>query len=299
MAIVYVLLGVLALAAGIVLFITKYRVKGKTFDANGVTIHYTDEGSGPPVVLMHGFGVQGDINWRWGGFIARLRRDFRVINMDVRGHGLSGKPRRPEDYGVELAHDVIRLLDHLGIERAHVAGCSMGGFITLKVVDLYPDRLLSAVACCAGWDTLNGEYRSLLNTIVQEMEQRRSFDPITHWLDARRRAPRLQCMAVNFFMNWLNDVPAIVNVFRNFEGLVVEEASLRANPVPVLTMIGTKDGLYDIARRLDEVMANHELAVFEGCDHATVLLHRRFLPTLRGHLARHSPAREELGEAVA
>lgn len=299
MTAVYVILGVLGLIAAAVLFITKYRVKGKTFDSNGVRIHYTDEGSGPAVVLMHGFGVQGDINWRWGGFIARLRRDFRVINMDVRGHGLSGKPRRPEDYGTELAHDVVRLLDHLGIDRAHVAGCSMGGFITLKVVELYPERLLSAAVCCAGWDTLNGEYRALLNTIVEEMDRKRSFDPITHWLDARRRAPKIQCMAVNFFMNWLNDVPAIVNVFKSFEGLVVAEASLRANTVPVLTLIGTKDGLFDIAKRLDEVMANHALAVFEGRDHATLLLDRRFLPSLRAHFARHSPAREALGEAVA
>src|SRR5258708_34863466 len=104
------------------------------FDSNGVPISYTDEGHGMPVVLIHGLTSSGDRNWRMPGMIQRLTPHYRVITIDVRGHGRSGKPESESAYGVQLEEDVVRLLDHLHIRRAHVIGYSMGGMIAMKML---------------------------------------------------------------------------------------------------------------------------------------------------------------------
>jgi len=81
-----------------------------TFDSNGVPIHYVASGSGEPVVLIHGFSA--DLSM-WDSVRVRLASDHRVIAMDCRGHGRSGKPHEPGAYGIEMVNDVTRLLDHL------------------------------------------------------------------------------------------------------------------------------------------------------------------------------------------
>src|SRR5947209_4722078 len=84
------------------------------FDSNGVRIHYVVAGQGEPVVLIHGWSADAAM---WGGLMADLSRDHRVIALDCRGHGKSGKPHDPAMYGIEMAEDVVRLLDHLGIRK--------------------------------------------------------------------------------------------------------------------------------------------------------------------------------------
>ena len=98
----------------------------KFFDSNGVRIRYLEQGAGQPLVLLHGQGNNVDAAWVRTGVLANLSKDHRVIAMDLRGHGKSGKPHEAQAYGEELGLDVIRLLDHLRIERAHILGYSLG-----------------------------------------------------------------------------------------------------------------------------------------------------------------------------
>jgi pimeloyl-ACP methyl ester carboxylesterase len=142
--------GLLATATGGIAFLATRRVCGQWLDADGVRLHYTDEGAATPVVLLHGFAVNADLNWRPPGITAALVRGFRVIALDLRGHGLSDKPHDPGRYGMEMLEDIPRLLDHPGIERAHVVGYSLGGIITLKLAATHPERLLSAAVLGAG-----------------------------------------------------------------------------------------------------------------------------------------------------
>lgn len=69
-------------------------------NAGSVRLRFTAEGDGPPVLLLHGFAVSGDLNWRWSGIIKRWRRRYMVITLDLRGHGRSDRPRGPEAYGL-------------------------------------------------------------------------------------------------------------------------------------------------------------------------------------------------------
>src|SRR5262249_50944634 len=80
--------------------------KAQTFESKGVTISYTVEGQGEPVILIHGLGSSGQMNWRAPGTIKLLSPKYQVIALDVRGHGHSGKPEKESDYGVEMAEDV-------------------------------------------------------------------------------------------------------------------------------------------------------------------------------------------------
>lgn len=141
----------LCLALVAVLLCRAAVAKDGYFDSDGVRIHYTDEGAGPPVVLIHGYTASGDMNWRIPGVINGLVKDYRVITIDNRGHGRSDKPTDAAAYGANMAADVVRLLDHLQIDKAHLAGYSMGGMISLKLCATAPDRVRSAVIGGMGW----------------------------------------------------------------------------------------------------------------------------------------------------
>ena len=115
------------------------------FDSAGVRIYYTVKGQGSPVILIHGLLSSAAINWGLPGTIDLLAKDYRVIALDCRGHGLSGKPDAADQYGVAMVEDIVRLMDHLHLEKAQVVGYSMGGMITMKLLTLHPERVSSAV----------------------------------------------------------------------------------------------------------------------------------------------------------
>jgi pimeloyl-ACP methyl ester carboxylesterase len=123
----------------------------QTFDSGGVKIACFIQGKGEPVVLIHGWLASADINWALPGVSDLLAKDFQVIALDVRGHGLSDKPAKEDAYGPELVEDVVRLLDHLKIKKAHVVGYSMGGIIAGSFIVKHPDRVLSGMLCGMGW----------------------------------------------------------------------------------------------------------------------------------------------------
>ena len=120
------------------------------FDSDGVKIRYWMEGEGEPVLLIHGYRATGGLNWRAPGIQQNLAEKYRVIMPDVRGHGKSEAPENGR-HGVEVVHDMVRLLDHVGVDRAHVVGYSMGGMITIKLTTMFPERVRSALVGGMGW----------------------------------------------------------------------------------------------------------------------------------------------------
>jgi pimeloyl-ACP methyl ester carboxylesterase len=112
---------------------------------DGVKIHYMELGGGTPVILIHGYTANSEGKWFKSGIAQSLARTHRVIAMDARGHGQSDKPHDALKYGPRMATDVIELMDHLKIRRAHIHGYSMGGSILAQVLAQHPDRLITAI----------------------------------------------------------------------------------------------------------------------------------------------------------
>ena len=122
------------LVVSLVFSIPLLRAGDFFFDSAGVKIHYTMEGKGEPVLLIHGFS-QSIQMWTSTGIIKELSDNFQVIALDNRGHGQSGKPHDTNSYGKNLIDDSIRLLDHLKIKimvipkASHVTAFSDPEFI--------------------------------------------------------------------------------------------------------------------------------------------------------------------------
>jgi len=121
----------------------------QSFESDGVSIAYSDEGEGEPILLIHGFASNVAANWRdahWLRTLTGARR--RVIALDNRGHGHSQKLYDPDLYGAPaMAEDARRLLDHLGISRADVMGYSMGARIAVFLALAHPERVRALGPC--------------------------------------------------------------------------------------------------------------------------------------------------------
>src|SRR5436305_1514144 len=105
--------------------------------ANDTTLYYEVQGDGPNLALIEGVGYH---TWMWYKQFPAFSRHFRTLIYDNRGVGLSDKPPGPYTHE-QNADDLAALLDHLGWERTHVLGISMGGFIAQEFALKYPERL--------------------------------------------------------------------------------------------------------------------------------------------------------------
>ncbi len=208
--------------------------------ANGeVEIAYLDEGDGDPIVLVHGFASTKEVNWLHPGWVATLTRDGRrVIALDNRGHGASGKLYDPSAYhSATMADDVRALLDHLKIERADVMGYSMGARITAFLAVKHPERVRSTILGGLGIRLVEGV--GLPESIADALEAP-SLDDVR---DPTGRVFRM------FADQTKSDLRALAACIRGSRQTLdrTEVAAIRA---PVLVAVGTKDPVAGSAQEL-------------------------------------------------
>lgn len=274
---------VAAAAAGLLAWKALRRVRGHFFNADGVQIHYTDEGNGEPVILVHGYSANSDLNWRLSGVIRRLLPHFRVIALDVRGHGLSGKTHDAKKYGIETVHDVRRLMDHLGIERAHVVGYSMGGFITYKFMTMYPDRLLSAMPCGAAWLTPGDPLATLGQRIHADLMGGPSVipgkGPVVRWFERK-------------LVGLVNDMVCLKHAADGFLELAIHEEELRSVCVPMMAIRATHEELVNGGGNLEGVLPGYQLTLIPKGLHSTVIFYPAFGETIKQFLLAQSAQRK-------
>ena len=104
---------------------------------NGVDIAWTESGTGEPLVLLHGFGDCASV---WDSFVPGLADRYRVISMELRGHGSSGEFEGPFLFE-DSAGDLLALLDHLGLDSVRAMGISAGGMTLLHAAVMQPERI--------------------------------------------------------------------------------------------------------------------------------------------------------------
>lgn len=116
---------------------------------DGVRLHYEEVGEGRPLVFVHEFA--GDLR-SWEPQIRYFSRYYRCIAYNARGYPPSDVPEDDVRYSVErAADDIVAVLDHLGLDRAHIVGLSMGGFATLHLGMRHPERARSLTICACGY----------------------------------------------------------------------------------------------------------------------------------------------------
>ncbi len=115
---------------------------------NGVDIAYTESGSGEPLVLIHGFGDCGSV---WESFLPSLEKQYRVISMELRGHGSSGEFEGPFLFE-DSAGDLLELLDQLALRKVKAMGISAGGMTLLHAAVRQPERFEALAVIGAAYE---------------------------------------------------------------------------------------------------------------------------------------------------
>ena len=258
----------------------------RLFTSDTVQIRYLEEGSGEPVLLIHGLGGRLE-DWTAAGFVAGLAAaGFRVIAYDARGHGESSKFHDSDRYGNEDVADVLRLLDHLSIERAHVIGYSHGSKIASELVAQHPDRVSSVVY--GGWGAGNPlSYEDCLATVdaLARGEFPVPFMRAFQASDASLPTKEEQAMFMERYTA-ANDMMALAAAFgaRCADDLE-SAASLNPSGVPSLAIVGALDGMLPSVRAMvRETDGALKVHVIPGADHFTARRHPQFLAQILSFL---------------
>jgi pimeloyl-ACP methyl ester carboxylesterase len=243
------------------------------FDSDGVNIHYEVFGEGTPIILVHGFASSLQENWVQTGWVKRLLSAGRgVVALDCRGHGESAKPHDPAAYGGEaMAGDVIRLMDHLGIDRADLMGYSMGGGIALDLILRHPQRFRRVVlGGVGGVSRGTSESSAIANAL--------STDDPASISNAVARAFR------EFAEQRGNDLKALAACIQRGRSRPEREA-LAAISVPVLVVVGEKDDVVGGGDALAGAIPGARLVTVPDRDHLTVVPDRRYKEAVLSFLA--------------
>ncbi|MHB1317587.1 MAG: alpha/beta fold hydrolase [Anaerolineae bacterium] len=232
---------------------------------NGIHIHYETAGDGPPLVLLHGFAgwLEG---WIDTGYVDALKGEYRLIVMDLRGHGTTSAPHHPQAYRLDLtAGDVIAVLDDLGLDQAHMWGYSMGARLVWGIAHFYPERCRSLIVGAdfpfepdpaepmPGWqldqiEMLNHGQDTFVRTLMGLAEP--WVRPEWGW------AERLAAM----------DLEALL-AFRSKRERVGLLDTLPGLDIPCLLYAGDQDPCCPLLRRWVERMPRASLVVLPGVGH--------------------------------
>jgi pimeloyl-ACP methyl ester carboxylesterase len=232
-----------------------------TVHSGGVPIHYEVSGQGLPIVLVHGFSSSFERDWRRTGWVDfHVREGRRVIGLDCRGHGKSGKPHSPEAYaGNQIPDDVLAVMDAAGIERADIMGYSMGALVTLNLLARRPERFASAVAGGTGLPrpSTDPQQREKLAAALEAADPATISDPA-----ALRFRQAVEGRG--------NDLAALA-AFQRSERTQADRAALERLDLPLLVVVGADDEAVASARELAEIVSGAELIILAGEDHQGVL----------------------------
>jgi pimeloyl-ACP methyl ester carboxylesterase len=237
-----------------------------TFRNGNVEIAYLDQGAGDPIVLVHGFASNKEVNWVQPGWVSTLTRDGRrVIALDNRGHGQSTKLYDPAQYHTNLmAEDAVALIDHLGLGRTDVMGYSMGARITSVIAARHAGDVRAAILGGVGTNVIAG---AGLRGDVAEALEAPSIHDVT---DPTGKAFRL------FAEQTKSDLRALAACLRGSRGAALSRAELQSISVPVLVATGTKDDVVGSPHDLAELIPGAQALDIPNRDHMLAVGDRVF-----------------------
>jgi pimeloyl-ACP methyl ester carboxylesterase len=264
-----------------------------TVQANGIDVYYEVQGTGEPMVLIPYLAADQAC---YAFQVADYAKDFTCYTVDLRGAGLSGKPEGA--YTTELlADDVAAFMQAVNLDRAHIAGLSLGAAASLWLAAKYPARVKS-LSLHSAWDQSDPFLRAVVGTwrvmataldSVTEM----AIQGIFPWCFT----PELYAARPDYIESLADFVrsrpmPTVDAFLRQSEAVLTHDAraALGSIQAPTLVTFGRHDLVTStrFAAPLTEGIANSELIVFDDCSHAPIYenaeeFNQRTLEFLRQH----------------
>jgi len=235
---------------------------------NDIQMGYDDIGDeGPPIVLIHGFGLDREI---WKEMAKVYLSPHRIIMPDVRGHGESEAPQGAYPMTL-LAEDVLKLLDFLKIEKAAICGHSMGGYITLAFADRYPERLSGIGLITTRAESDSAEKRADRYQMVDKVKEDGAI------VLAESLAPKLtkDNTIKEEVHNVLSstDPKGIVGVLQGMAERPDRRELLSKIRVPALVVAGDQDQIIEVedARQMAMSIPNSRFHLVSGAGHMPML----------------------------
>jgi len=244
-----------------------------SFESQGLTIAFDDiggPGEGRPMILVHGFTSNRAENWRrLGWYGAFERRRMRTVALDLRGHGESAKPHDPALYGrAAMAGDILALMDHLEIPRAHILGFSMGARLALAAALKAPERF--ATLTLGGVGEKLFERREIAGNPMAEAMETDDVESI--------REPLLKSFR-HFADDQKEDRFALAALTRAGDKPLIRE-DVAGLAVPVLVVAGARDDLAGDPEPLAKAFPDGRAVVIPGMDHFSIVGHALFKATV-------------------
>ncbi|MGQ0651902.1 MAG: alpha/beta fold hydrolase [Betaproteobacteria bacterium] len=269
------------------------------FDSGGVRLRYVERGAGAAVVLVHGFTGQLERPWVDNGLLDELARGYRVVAFDLRGHGRSDKPGDAAAYA-DIGVDVLRLMDYLGIARAHLVGYSLGGIIAAKLLTTDAHRFSSAVIAAAAHRRGRGpESERAAEADAIELER----GPIPYRSLILSTAPTHEPRPDDVALGAIS--AAIVArgdyrlahaaLLRARRSLLVRDEELAAVRVAALVIVGSADPALPRIQRMTSMWPSARLVIVPGATHPvahprSLAQRREFVDAVRDFIAASDSA---------
>jgi pimeloyl-ACP methyl ester carboxylesterase len=204
-------------------------MKTEIASINGIEVFYEIEGTGEPLLLLHGGGGSHQ-DWAHAGREQFLSQ-YKLIAPDACGHGRTSNPGRTITHR-QCARDTLALLDHLGIERCNAIGLSMGGNILLHMATMQPDRLRAMVLISATM-YFPEQARAIMQLVSAETQ------PDSEWETMRTRH-RLGDEQIKALWEWQHEMKD------SYDDMNFTPPSLAKISAPTLIIFGDRDVLYPV-----------------------------------------------------
>lgn len=243
------------------------------FTIDGFRIRYREIGQGEPIVLLHGRASNLDV-WYW--LADSLASNHRVIAFDQRGAGLSTKSGNPASYGRAMANDVVGLLEHLGLRRAHLIGHSQGAVIAAYVAARHPDRVTSVTLIAGPYSADSAAYAIASEASVKDIEA--GLGMINFY--RQRGLSDSLATALNSEVMARNDAASLAATIRALGGLMLTPGVTPPFRMPCVVIVGTRDALLQTNRGFASWTGARLLEVSDAT-HISVLQHSQVLAAVR------------------
>ncbi len=226
------------------------------FISQGVQIDYKIHGEGPPVLLIHGFASNGDVNWVATNWVKELNAaGYQAITIDNRGHGKSEKLYDSALYDARImAADAVNLIDHLGLGKIVVMGYSMGARITGFMCLDAPEKIAGAIFGGMGISMVHGMSNS---QDIADALLAPSLDDVT------TQAGRMFRLFAEHTGSDLRALAACMMSSRS----KISAAAAGGMDVPILVAVGSDDEVGGSAEELAQLLPQGEAFVIERRDH--------------------------------